>query len=366
MRVTAFADWRFISHPHPTGVGKHLSHVLTGLAQIPGLLLTRLAAADQLSTPPSFPSLTTHALPFGWHLSQAAWAVSGLPFADAWADHPDWVYCPKNDFVPLRRARVAFTVHGAPELDPGLPQPRGSRAVFERLRSRAIYHRALSRADRILTVSGFLKDWVVRHFKTSPDKIQVVGNGVEPDYFAAAQLPRQTQTSNPVILAIGGLNYLDGGDRLLAFARVLQRELPDFRLQLAGRNHDPALAAGAAALKNLTLLGYQPANQLARRLRNAFAFLYPTRYETFGIAGAEALAAGTPVIASLATAVPETLGAAALYARDPDDPGELVDLVRELARRPALRDSLVDAGRTRAGQFTWAGVTSRVLRALSQ
>jgi glycosyltransferase involved in cell wall biosynthesis len=115
----------------------------------------------------------------------------------------------------------------------------------------------------------------------------------------------------------------------------------------------------------MLLLGYVPSDRLALYMRDALALLFPTRYETFGIAAAEAMAAGTPVVTCRSTAVPEVVGDAAIYV-DPDQPESIVEALMVLQSKPGLRDELIVSGRRRASAYTWPACVSRLQGALQE
>lgn len=89
-------------------------------------------------------------------------------------------------------------------------------------------------------------------------------------------------------------------------------------------------------------------------LRSAFAIVFPSLYEGFGIPVLEAMSAGVPVLCSNVTSLPEVGGDAVLYF-DPRQPGQIVDAVMRLAREPGLRASQITKGLQRARQFEGAG-----------
>jgi len=366
MKIVAFTDLRFTSSKTPTGVGKHIFQMVHGLSQIQGNHVSLLAARDQVQRPGSLSFLPIRELPLTWKMAEAAWTVSGHPFADRWCGNPDWVYCPKNDFIPMRNIRVAVTAHGAHELDPQMPQPRTISARLNRLRRRTSYARMLRGADLVLAVSEFLKKQMVEWFDVPPDKVCVVGNGVELEFFQAAdQLTGLSSEppDRPFVLCVGGLNLLDGGDRVIEVAAALRRKAPDFRVLVAGGDHTPELMARAATLSNLHLLGYVRSEQLACYMRDAVALLYPTRYETFGIAAAEAMAAGLPVVTCRSTAVPEVVGDAAIYV-DPNQLEQAVEALLALHSQAGLRADLVGRGRRQAKLYTWPACVARLQKAL--
>ena len=368
MKVGIFTDFRFVSHTAPTGVGKHIVEMVQGLNRALGGQCFALTARDQAGKLGPLDFLPIRKIPVPWKLAEALWTLSGRPLADRWCSGLDWVYCPKNDFIPVGCARLAITIHGAPELDPAMPQSGTLAARLNRYRRRTSYKRIVQHADVVLTVSEFLKGQVVDWFGADPEHVHVVGNGVEPEYFEAGTKPRGEGMgfgAQPFVMCIGGLNFLDGGDTILGVAKVLQEKAPDLKVLVAGRQHEPALEAGAKLLPNLRLLGYVDSKRLAPLLRAAIALLYPTRYETFGIAAAEAMAVGTPVVTSRSTAVPEIVGEAGLYAAS-NEPEEMAHLLISLTNSSSLRTKHATAGLLRAKSFTWEACSKRLIEVLAK
>jgi glycosyltransferase involved in cell wall biosynthesis len=366
MNIYVFTDLRFVSYPYPTGVGKHIVGMVHGLSQISSNKVSLLAARDQAHLSGSLSFLPIRRMLMPWKLAEAMWTVTGYPTADRWCRGADWVYCPKNDFIPVRRCRVAVTIHGASELDPYMPKSRALVALLRRLRSRASYMRLLRQAEVILAVSEFLKQRVVDWFGVHPERIHVIGNGVEPEFFEAAKKPQGCSgedSSRPFILCVGGLNHIDGGDRVINAADSLRREMPDLRVLVAGRQHEAEMMKAAAVLPNMTLLGYVKSERLACYMRDALAFFLPTRYEMFPGAAAEAMAVGAPIVTCRTAAVPEIVGDAGIYV-DPDRPDSIVEAMAALQSRSALRDALIGRGHRRAEAFRWSACVSRLQQIL--
>lgn len=372
MQIKIFTDLRFTALRAPTGVSKHIREMVRGLAANCSNQVSILAARDQVDAQRQIPAtnmlsgLPTTLLPLSWKPAEALWTVSGRPVADRWCNGADWVYCPKNDFIPLRNVRVAVTVHGAAELDPAMQPGRSPGASLSRWRRRTAYRRMVDQAAVVLTVSEFLKAQVVNWFGVEPERVCVVGNGVEQEYFRAADSPRGLSgepNDAPFALAVGGLNYLDGGDRIVLLARLMHQVIPDFRILVAGCQHEERFRKLALQLPNVRLLGYQTSERLALYMRDAVALVFPTRYETFGIAAAEAMATGTPVITCSSTAVPEVVGDAGIYV-NPDQPESIVEALVELQTRSGLRADLIGRGRQRSLAYSWAACVSRLQEAL--
>jgi glycosyltransferase involved in cell wall biosynthesis len=99
-------------------------------------------------------------------------------------------------------------------------------------------------------------------------------------------------------------------------------------------------------------------DELAYLYRNAVCFVFPSRYEGFGIPLLEAFACGAPVAASHATSLPEIAGDAAVYF-DPCDKDSILNAVRGLVQNEGLREELRARGHNRCHQFSWEETARR-------
>lgn len=372
MNVTVFTDLRFVVCDAPTGVGKHIAQMTSGLLATPGVSVSIVATSDQVEFASrcvrsgQFAGARIVTLPMPWKLAEAIWTIARRPVMDEWFAGSDWVYCPKNDFVPLNRTRYAATIHGARELDPDAAHRATLAGLWKRMRRRSTYRRITRQTRLVFTVSEFLKCRIVEWFGVVPENVVVVGNGVEDCFFAPVGIPSELPGRNvPYVLCVGGLNDDDGGGQVIALANVLQSRGSNLRMRLAGANHDSDLRQQVDRLPNVDLLGYVPAERLAVLMQRAVALYYPPTYETFGIVGAEALAAGCPVVTCGGTAVPEVLGDAAIYVR-PDDPEAAADAIQLVMRDPTLRARLISQGRQRAVGYRWSGCVARLIDALRE
>ena len=99
-------------------------------------------------------------------------------------------------------------------------------------------------------------------------------------------------------------------------------------------------------------------DELAALYSRAAVFVFPSLYEGFGLPVLEAMASGTPVVASNRSAIPESAGDAGVLV-DPTDPGALSSAMSELLGDPERREQLVARGRERAATFTWEATARR-------
>jgi glycosyltransferase involved in cell wall biosynthesis len=264
-----------------------------------------------------------------------------------------------------RAPRSADLFHG---LNQRLPQTRLRRAVTTfhdlfvmtgeystpefRARFAAQARDAAARSDRIIAVSNFTARQVTEVLGIDPSLVRVVHHGVGSAVGTPAGdvLPREK-----IILHVGAIQHRKNIARLVdAFERVDR----DWQLVLAGAaGYGAAEIAGrigaAHSRERILSLGYVPQPELARWYARATIFAFPSLDEGFGMPVLEAMASGTPVIASNRSAIPEVAGEAA-WLVNPEDTEELASALVSLTRDPELRAELSARGRSRAKQFTWA------------
>ena len=104
--------------------------------------------------------------------------------------------------------------------------------------------------------------------------------------------------------------------------------------------------------EDVVLLGYLPDNKLARVTAAAYAIVYPSYFEGFGLPILEAMQCEVPVITSNTSSMPEIGGAAALYA-DPSDADAIAKHMLNLYRNETHRSQLIEAGKIQASKFNW-------------
>jgi glycosyltransferase involved in cell wall biosynthesis len=251
---------------------------------------------------------------------------------------------------PLYRGPAVVTVHDLSfESEPGLMGQR------DRFMFRTFVPRSVRRADRVLVVSERTKRDLVERYGISEHKIIVTPNGVEPIFHPNGSTPDVP----PYVLFVGGIQPRK--DPLTAIEALALAD-GDLRLVIVGdekRGGDEVRSAvrRLGLERRVEFIGYVEHESLASLYRGAACLVFPSRYEGFGLPVLEAMASGTPVVATTAGAVPEVAGDAAILVA-PGDPTALADGVREAL---AKREQLVAAGLERARQFTWAETARRTL-----
>ena len=232
----------------------------------------------------------------------------------------------------------------------------------------------VSRAWRILTVSQFSKDEIVRHLGVPADRVVAIPLGVNPRFQpdaaagAGAVRARIGIGSRPYALFVGLLTERKNVPGLLeAFEQALPQLPRDFVLVLAGRpkwGQEKVLAAcERPALRGRVLLpGFVSAESLPALYAGAHVYVQPSFYEGFGLPVLEAMASGTPVVSSSAASLPEVAGGAARLV-DPRDISAMAAALAAAATDHGLRETLRQRGLVRAAEFSWER-TARLTQAL--
>jgi glycosyltransferase involved in cell wall biosynthesis len=195
-----------------------------------------------------------------------------------------------------------------------------------------------------------------------------IPHGVNPIFrrtAATSEFAERYQITNPFILTVGVLEPRKNHLMLLDVIRALHRRGHRLELVIIGRPgwrwENPLKMAKYRDLHPwVKVLTDVPDSDLVEFYNRAEIFIYPSFYEGFGLPILEAMACGTPVIASNVSSMPEVGGAAALLA-DPADPGEFVSQALRLLENKEMRRRVVDAGLKHARQFTWTATARATL-----
>jgi glycosyltransferase involved in cell wall biosynthesis len=205
---------------------------------------------------------------------------------------------------------------------------------------------------------------LLRYYRLPAAKVRVVPLGVAGDFFDLAGRRRP----EPFLLAVSTLHPHKNLDGLLRAFAVFRRDHPGFRLVVCGM-HGFFTGPLAALREELGLKdvvefpGWIPRSALYDLYERAWAFVYPTLFEGFGLPVLEALAAGVPSACSAIEPVAGIAGDAAVLF-DPRDPMAIAEALRRITDDLELRGRLAAAGPRRAAGFSWKATAEATLRAL--
>ena len=342
-----------------TGTETYTAELLTAMSQLdpPERFRIYLNAADPPADLP--PIGEPRCIPF-----PRLWTHARLSIEMA-RHRPDVLFVPAH-VVPVFHPRTVVTIHDLGYLhEPDAHPPRQRRMLdlTTRWSTRA--------ATRIIAVSSSTKADLVTRNGVSPDKIDVVPLGVSDAFRppsatdvdrarAAYDLPGR------FVLAVG---TVQPRKNLAGLAQAIQ-SLPDVPLLIAGKPGwlaDRVMDDLADPIRRgrVRMLGYVPLADLPALYGAAACVAFVSRFEGFGLPALEAMACGTPVVASNRGALPEVVGDAALVV-DPDAPPAIADAVRALLHDGALHARLRAAGLHRAERYTWRTTALATLAVLRQ
>ncbi|NPA80420.1 MAG: glycosyltransferase family 4 protein [Thermotogae bacterium] len=219
------------------------------------------------------------------------------------------------------------------------------------------------KVDRIITVSERSKADIVEFFRVKPERVLVAYPSYDEELFRpmdGSEARRRLGFGRPYLLMVGARYRYKN-------AHVVVRALPKlpYDFIVVGASDEYAeflreLATSLGVSERVHLRGYVPREELPLLYAGAFALVFPSRYEGFGLPVLEAMASGCPVIGT--DTVVEAGGDAILYA-SPDDPDSWVEAVRQLETR---RDEFVRRGLERVKSFSWERTAGQVNRVLSE
>jgi glycosyltransferase involved in cell wall biosynthesis len=286
------------------------------------------------------------------------WTQVGLPAAASKAG-VHVIHAPAYTAPFLTRIPVVLTIHDVsyerhPEWYP-------YRRDWLR---RAFYRRSAKAAVQILTDSAFSASEIVAAYGLPRERIAIVPLGASPAFAPAdrdAPIGLPAGVTTPFLLHVGDLHERRNLPMLVDALVEVRRHFgaaAAVSLVLAGVDRGVGkglceMATVAGLADAVIHLGSVEDDRLQTLYRAAIALVYPSLYEGFGLPVLEAMASGTPVIASNAASIPEVLGDAGILL-PPDDVDAWKQSILRVINDEALRATMSAAGVARAATFTWA------------
>ncbi|MEZ4753647.1 MAG: glycosyltransferase family 1 protein [Bdellovibrionota bacterium] len=242
--------------------------------------------------------------------------------------------------------------------------------------------RAIKSASVILAISQCTADDLNRVLNIPYEKIVVTPLGVDTKFFDEVspekrkdlRLRYKIPENDQYVLYVGGIDPRKNYKLMLeSFSNLLKmcsgNSLPQPSLVLAGRietdREYPKLLEIIAKLglkDRVILTGFVPDEELRIMLKEAEVFFFPSLYEGFGLPPLEAMAAGTPVVSSDKSSMPEVLGKAALYF-DPSNSQQAAERLFEVISNSNKARSMSEAGIAQAKNFSWSKTGDLTLKA---
>jgi glycogen synthase len=233
---------------------------------------------------------------------------------------------------------------------------------------------AVERADRVIAVSAQMRADILANFRVEPERVVVLHNGVDAEAFTRterrAALDRHG-VREPYALFVGRISEQKGIFQLLEAARQLPEGV---QLVLCASSPDtPELSTRLqAAVRGRPQVQWinamLPVEEVVQLYSHAAVFVCPSIYEPFGIINLEAMACGTPVVASRVGGIPEVVQDGETgWLVEPGDPAALARALQTALADPARARRMGDAGRRRVeAHFSWDRIAALTMDVYEQ
>jgi glycosyltransferase involved in cell wall biosynthesis len=274
----------------------------------------------------------------------------------------DLLHSPHYVLPLLCRRRAVVTIHDCIHLL--FPEYLPNRMALT-YAHRMMGH-AIKRSTLVFTVSDASRRDILRFYPhADPERLQVVPNAIDaamlghPGEEEMERVQERYQIRGRFVLYAGNIKPHKNLDRLIAAFGLLKQRPghDDLKLLIIGdeiNKYGPLRrkVEAAGVRHDVRFFGFVPEHTLSALYRMASVFAFPSLYEGFGLPPLEAMAAGTPVVTSRISSLPEVVGDAAMLV----DPYSVEDIAMGLDRvlgDDALRATLIARGHARVAQFSW-------------
>ncbi len=260
---------------------------------------------------------------------------------------------------PASKSPVVLTVH-----DISFAVHPGFFTRKDRLLLGTLVPWSLRRADRIITDAEFTKGEMVRTYGLDPTQIEVIPLAADPRYrpldreHCRRVVAERHDTGGGFMLYVGTLQPRKNVATLIrAYSMFRKQTRLPHKLVIVGKakyKFDSVFDAirDSGYEDDIVFSGFVDDADLPVYYNAADVFVFPSRYEGFGLPPLEAMACGTPVIASNASCIPEVVGDAAVLV-DPDDVSGFAGAMASVLGDPSVAVEMRDKGAARAGSFSW-------------
>ncbi|MEA1909976.1 MAG: glycosyltransferase family 1 protein [Patescibacteria group bacterium] len=254
---------------------------------------------------------------------------------------------------------------------------RSRKDWLNRFLYKQVIKRAAEKAERIIAISHNTKKDIVKLLGQSEDKIFVVHEAASKRHSKLTSPGRiegikaKFGITKPYMLYVGQWRAHKNIVRLIrAFHIAKRRYQLDSQLVLVGKIDKKAPEVLEVIKKlnlksDVVLTGFVPDEELPYLYHGSEVFIFPSLYEGFGLPPLEAMASGTPVIASNSSAIPEILGKAAKYF-DPRDVENIAKTMVEVMKNGALRKRLKTAGLKQVGKYSFDKMAKETIEIYKQ
>ena len=367
MRIGIIAP---IVEPYPTGVGVYSINLVNELAKLCDDLLVYTSYPSAFKIDQSqvrkVTTLTRPERGSAGFFNRMIWLHSSLP-ARTLLDRTSVVLSTGSEGTLLPLVPQVVTVHDIiPLLFPSL-HPHSSELIF----FRHFLPRILRHSRAIITVSQYTKRSIINFYNLPDEKIHVIYEGYDRELFHPCQdtlAVTKTYGLEHYIQYAGSILPHKNVAKLVQAFRLIASKIPH-QLVLQGRR-DSEYATQLETLINeldlegrVAFLGYVPRSHLPYLYSGASVFVTVSLSEGFGLPPLEAMACGTPVVASNTSSLPEVVGDAGILV-DPNNTEQIAQALLKIIEHPELRCDFSQKALERSALFSWGKTAKQTLELL--
>jgi glycosyltransferase involved in cell wall biosynthesis len=279
------------------------------------------------------------------------------------------LHCTSNTAPIWCDVPLVLTLHDIIFLE---PRDKANHSLYQNmgwLYRRLVVPRILDKCRRIITVSEFEKQNIINKLGIPEQRMAMIYNGYNSWFHEIEDINETYKNYIPqrgYIFFLGNTDPKKNTERtLVAYAKYLEQSSVKRPLLMANLDRDYLngiiSSNGIEHIReHLFMPGYIPNGDLPYIYNNAFAFLYPSLRESFGIPLLEAMACGTPVITSNTSSMPEIGGPNAILI-NPENPDEITEMMLKLETDAAFYNRQEEIGLQQATLFSWQRTAEQLL-----
>lgn len=267
----------------------------------------------------------------------------------------DWLAFPAGLAAQAVSGRPLVVHVHATEFDRG-----GGNGVNQQVYN--IEREGMQQAQKVITVSDWTKQMVIKHYGVAPEKIEVVHNGIEVNGFSPlpAALQKLRAAGHKIVLFVGRITLQKGPDYFVRAAQKVLAYEPKTLFVMVGSGDMEGqvirLVSELGLGDKFIFPGFLRGEELNQIYQSADLYVLPSVSEPFGITPLESVANGTPVLISKQSGVSEVLAHALKV--DFWDVDEMANQIIAVLHHPALHHLLSEYGKQEVGKITW-GLAAR-------
>ncbi len=281
-------------------------------------------------------------------------------------DKVDILFCPAYIAPVFYKGKIALTLHDI--IYEARPDLYNWPSIFDRILLKRISKISAKKAKIIFTCSQFSKKEILKHYfltKLGASKVHVIPLAVDEKFKNAGD--SVSNIKKKFIFYVGAIIKRRFVHETIKAFNKIANKLPDHKFLIVGKNYTNqqigSLPAGRQG-DRIIHKDHVDENDLVLLYNTADLFIWLSSYEGFGLPPLEAMACGTPVITTKMGSLPEVVGDAAIFVKNPEDINEISEKIYKGLTDKNLREKLIKKGLEQAQKFSWQRTARETIKVL--